>query len=144
MAEGALFDFTVPDELLKEAVSRHRDPDVVADIALMPGTGEGKPPPLAGIFRANGFAPLALMTIAAFVPGMVSNGLSVLGPDVQHSFHLDLAELGAVFFVAAVAQIAWGLPVAIAGDRGSRKVVTAVTLLIFALATPLMGLSPNV
>ena len=144
MAEGALFDFTVPDELLKEAVSRHRDPDVVADIALMPGTGEGKPPPLAGIFRTNGFAPLALMTIAAFVPGMVSNGLSVLGPDVQHSFHLDLAELGAVFFVAAVAQIAWGLPVAIAGDRGSRKVVTAVTLLIFALATPLMGLSPNV
>jgi ABC-type branched-subunit amino acid transport system ATPase component/sugar phosphate permease len=144
VAEGALFDFTVPDELLKEAVSRHRDPAAVADIALMPGTGEGKPPPLMGILRASGFSGLVLMTAAAFVPGMISNGLGVLGPNVQHSFHLSLAGLGAVAFVAAVAQIAWGLPVAILGDRGSRKVVTAVTLLIFAAAVPLMALSPNV
>ena len=84
------------------------------------------------------------MTLAAFVPGMISNGLGVLGPNVQHSFHLDLAELGAVAFVAAVAQIAWGLPVAILGDRGSRKVVTAVTLLIFAVAVPLMAVSTNI
>ena len=143
-APGALFDFTVPDELLKEAVSRHRDPEVVADLELMPGTGEGKPPPLAGIFQKVGYAPLVLMTLAAFVPGMISNGLGVLGPNVQHSFHLDLAELGAVAFVAAVAQIAWGLPVAILGDRGSRKVVTAVTLLIFAVAVPLMAVSTNI
>jgi ABC-type branched-subunit amino acid transport system ATPase component/sugar phosphate permease len=144
VAEGALFDFTVPDELLKEAVTKHRDQEAVADIEMMPGTGEGKPPPLLGILRTGGFAPLVLMTAAAFVPGMVSNGLGVLGPDVQRSFHLSLAGLGAVAFVAAVAQIAWGLPVAIAGDRGSRKVVTAVTLLIFAAAMPLMALSPNV
>jgi ABC-type branched-subunit amino acid transport system ATPase component/sugar phosphate permease len=144
MAGGTLFDFTVPDELLQEAVSKHRDQDAVADIALMPGTGEGKPPPLMGILRAGGFSPLVLMTVAAFVPGMISNGLGVLGPDVQRSFHLSLAGLGAVTFVAAVAQIAWGLPVAIAGDRGSRKAVTAFTLLVFAVATPLMALSPNV
>ena len=75
---------------------------------------------------------------------MISNGLGVLGPNVQRSFHLSLAGLGAVTFVAAVAQIAWGLPVAIAGDRGSRKAVTAFTLLVFAVATPLMALSPNV
>ena len=49
MAEGALFEFTVPDELLKEAVAKHRDQDAVADIDVMPGTGEGKPPPLPGI-----------------------------------------------------------------------------------------------
>jgi ABC-type branched-subunit amino acid transport system ATPase component/sugar phosphate permease len=144
MVEGALFEFTVPDELLKEAVSKQRDPEVIADLAVMPGTGEGKPPPLLGILRAFGFAPLAAMTVAAFVPNMVGNGIAVLGPNVQHTFHLSLAGLGAVGFVAAVAQIAWGLPVAIAGDRGSRKVVTAVTLLVFALALPLMALSPNV
>ncbi len=144
MAGGTLFDFTVPDELLQEAVSKHRDQDAVADIALMPGTGEGKPPPLMGILRAGGFSPLVLMTVAAFVPGMISNGLGVLGPNVQRSFHLSLAGLGAVTFVAAVAQIAWGLPVAIAGARGSRKAVTAFTLLVFAVATPLMALSPNV
>jgi ABC-type branched-subunit amino acid transport system ATPase component/MFS family permease len=144
MAGGTLFDFTVPDELLQEAVSKHRDQDAVADIALMPGTGEGKPPPLMGILRVGGFSPLVLMTVAAFVPGMISNGLGVLGPNVQRSFHLSLAGLGAVTFVAAVAQIAWGLPVAIAGDRGSRKAVTAFTLLVFAVATPLMALSPNV
>lgn len=144
MAEGALFDFTVPDELLKEAVAKHRDQDAVADISVMPGTGEGKPPPLRGILHASGYAPLVLMAVAAFVPNMVVNGLGVLGPNVQRTFHLSLAGLGAVTFVAAVAQIAWGLPVAIAGDRGSRKVVTAVTLFIFAAAMPLMALSPNV
>ncbi len=144
MAEGALFEFTVPDELLQEAVSRQRDPTVVADLDMMPGTGEGKPPALLGILRSNGFAPLTLMTAAAFVPGMFSNGLNVLGPDIRSSFHLSLAGLGAVGFVAAVAQIGWGLPVAVAGDRGSRKVVTAITLLIFFVTAPFMGLSPNV
>jgi len=144
MIEGSLFEFTVPDELLQEAVSKQRDPEVIADLAVMPGTGEGKPPALLGILRSCGFAPLAVMTVAAFVPGMIGNGIAVLGPNVQRTFHLSLAGLGAVGFVAAVAQIAWGLPVAIAGDRGSRKIVTAVTLLVFALALPLMALSPNV
>ena len=144
MAEGALFDFTVPDELLQEAVSRHRDPTVVADLAMMPGTGEGKPPPLIGILRAGGYAPLVLMTVAAFVPGSVFNGLSVLGPNIRASFHLSLAGLGAVGFVAAVAQVAWGVPVAIAGDRGNRKLVVAATLLVFAVVAPFMGLAPNV
>jgi len=57
MPDEALFDFTVPDELLREAVARHRDPDVVADVAIMPGTGEGKPPSLVGILRTSGYAP---------------------------------------------------------------------------------------
>jgi ABC-type branched-subunit amino acid transport system ATPase component/predicted MFS family arabinose efflux permease len=144
MVEGALFDFTVPDELLQEAVSRHRDKDVVADLEMMPGTGEGRPPPMLDILRSNGIAPLVLMAAAAFCPGMVSNGLSVLGPDIRSTFHLSLAGLGAVTFVAAVAQIGWGLPVAVAGDRGKRKVVVAVTLLIFAVTAPFMGLAPNV
>ncbi|MHB1583095.1 MAG: MFS transporter [Acidimicrobiales bacterium] len=144
MPEAGLFEFTVPDELLREAVAHHRDQRAVADLALVPGTGEGKPPSLVGILRAGGVAPLALMTAAAFVPGMFSNGLGVLGPNIQHSFRLSLAGLGALTFVAAVAQIAWGLPVAVAGDRGSRKVVTAVTLLVFAVVAPFMALSPNV
>ena len=84
------------------------------------------------------------MTAAAFVPGSVFNGLSVLGPNIRASFHLSLAGLGAVGFVAAVAQVAWGVPVAIAGDRGNRKLVVAATLLVFAVVAPFMGLAPNV
>ena len=45
-----LFDFTVPDELLKEAISRSRDPEAIADLALVPGTGRG--PPAADARRA--------------------------------------------------------------------------------------------
>jgi hypothetical protein len=41
-----LFDFAVPDDLLREAVTQVKDPEIVADVAVMPGTGEGKPPPL--------------------------------------------------------------------------------------------------
>ncbi|HYA69616.1 MAG TPA: ATP-binding protein [Acidimicrobiales bacterium] len=142
--ESALFDFTVPDELLTAAVARSRDKEAVADIALMPGTGEGKPPPLLPLLRQNGFVPLALLTAAATLTGTIANGIGVLGPDIQRSFHLSLAGLGALTFVAGVAQVGWGLPVAVWADRGSRKVVSAVTLLIFAALVPLMAFAHNV
>src|SRR5580693_3763536 len=142
--EPALFDFTVPDELLKEAISRSRDPEAIADLALVPGTGQGRPPPMLGVLREYGATPLVLLTLAALVTGTVSNGIGLLGPEIQKSFHLSDAGLGAVTFVAAVAQIGWGLPVAIVADRGSRKVVAALTLIAFAVLVPLMALCRNV
>ena len=100
-----MFDFTVPDELLREAVRKSKDKEVVADIALVPGTGEGKPPPLLGVLRSAGFRPLVLLTAAATLTGTIQNGIGVLGPDIRRSFHLSLAGLGALTFVAALAQI---------------------------------------
>ncbi len=146
MFEGGtkLFDFTVPDELLKEAVGRSHDREAVADLELVPGTGAGKPPRLWPVLRHNGVAGLGLLTMAALVTGTINNGISLLGPNIQRSFHLSDAGLGAVTFVAAVAQIGWGLPVAVAADRGSRKIVAAVTLLIFAVTVPIMALCHNV
>jgi len=142
--EGSVFDFTVPDELLQEVVRTHKDREAVADLALVPGTGEGKPPPLLGVLRSNGFAGLVLLTAGAIVTGTIQSGIGVLGPDIRRSFHLSLAGLGALTFVAAVAQIGWGLPVAVWADRGSRKVVAAVTLLVFAVTVPVMALAHNV
>ncbi len=139
-----LFGFTVPDELLREAVARTRDPKAVAALEMIPGTGEGKPPPLGQILRDGGVAPLALLTLAALVTGTVSNGIGLLGPEIQKSFRLSDAGLGAVTFVAAVAQIGWGLPVAVISDRGSRRFMAAVTMIAFALLVPLMALSRNV
>ena len=144
VAEPAVFDFVVPDELLAEAVSRSRDRESVADLALVPGTGEGKPPPLLGVLREHGFAPLILFGLAAFVPDMMGNGIGILGPNIESSFHLSDAGLGALTFIAAVAQIAWGLPQAVAADHGSRKVVAAVCLTIFAVSMPFMALITNV
>jgi ABC-type branched-subunit amino acid transport system ATPase component/sugar phosphate permease len=143
-AAGPLFDFTVPDELLVEAVSRSRDREAVAGLDLVPGTGEGKPPRLWGVLEKFGFAPLILLTIAALIPGTFSNAIGTLAPDIQRSFRLSDAGLGAVAFVGGVAQIAWGLPVAVWADRGSRKVVAAVTLLIFSCTVPFMLMAQNV
>ena len=142
--EQPLFNFVVPDELLADAVAKSRDKAAVADVALMPGTGEGKPPPLMGILREHGFAPLILLTLAAMVTDTIVNGIGILGPEIKSSFHLSDAGLGAVIFVGAVAQIAWGMPVAVFADRGSRKNVAAVTLLIFSATVPLMALVHNV
>ncbi|HVC71099.1 MAG TPA: ATP-binding protein [Acidimicrobiales bacterium] len=142
--EQPLFSFVVPDELLAEAVSKSRDKEAVADVAMMPGTGEGKPPPLLGILRQGGFSPLVLLTAATLVTGTITNGLGILGPEIKSSFHLSDAGLGAVFFVGAVAQIAWGMPVAVFADRGSRRNVAAVTLLIFSATVPFMALVHNV
>src|SRR5271154_2282105 len=84
-----LFSFPVPDELLQEAISKSRHKDAIADVALMPGVGEGKPPPLLGILRAAGFAPLVLLTIAAIVPNMFGQGINLVGNNLEKSFHLS-------------------------------------------------------
>ncbi|MHB1518129.1 MAG: MFS transporter [Acidimicrobiales bacterium] len=144
MGEQPLFDFAVPDELLKEVVEKTRDPELIADLDVIPGTGEGKPPPLAGILRQYGYLPLALLTAAAIVPDTFGNGISLIGTNLERSFHIHDAALGAVVFVAAVAQLLWAVPLALWADRGSRRTVAAVGLIVFSVFAPLMALSPNV
>jgi ABC-type branched-subunit amino acid transport system ATPase component/sugar phosphate permease len=144
VSDDPLFDFAVPEDLLREAVAQVKDPEVVADIDVMPGTGEGKPPPLVGILRSFGYAPLVLLTAAALVPGTFGNGISLIGANLKTSFHMSNASLGAVAFIAQVSQLLWAVPLAVWADRGSRKVVAAVALLIFAGFGSLMALSPNV
>jgi ABC-type branched-subunit amino acid transport system ATPase component/sugar phosphate permease len=139
-----LLDFAVPDELLRAAVARTHSEDAVADLRLMPGVGTGKPPPMLGILRQYGFAPVTLMTLAALVVGIIDSGIGVLAPDIQRSFGIDDAALGATLFAASAATIAIALPVALASDRGSRVHVAAACLLIFAIVTPLMGVVANI
>ena len=144
MNDEPLFDFAVPDDLLREAVAQVTDPDVIADIAVMPGTGEGKPPPLLGILRGSGYAPLVLLTAAALVPGTFGNGIGLIGSNLETSFHMSNAALGAVAFIAQVSQLLWAVPLALWADRGSRKLVAGVALIIFAVFGSPMALSPNV
>ncbi len=144
MADQVVFDFAVPDELLQEVVAKTGNPELVADLAMMPGTGEGKPPPLIGILRRYGFAPLVLLTAAAIVPGTFGSGITIIGNNLEHSFHIHDAALGALTFVAAVAQLLWAVPLALWADRGSRKVVAGVALLVFSVVAPFMALAPNV
>ncbi len=144
MADRVVFDFAVPDELLQAVVAKSGTEETVADLAVMPGTGEGKPPPLLGILRQYGFAPLVLLTAAAIVPGTFGSGISIIGSNLEHSFHIHDAALGALVFVAAVAQLLWAVPLALWADRGSRKVVAGVALLVFSMVAPLMALAPNV
>ena len=144
MTDEPLFDFAVPDDLLQEVVGKSRDAEAIADVDLMPGTGEGTSPPLLPILRAFSFTPLVLLTAAAMVPGTLGYGINLIGVNLQHSFHLSNAGLGAVAFVAQAAQLLWAVPLALWADRGSRKLVAIVSLLIVAVFAPLMGLSPNV
>jgi ABC-type branched-subunit amino acid transport system ATPase component/sugar phosphate permease len=144
MDDQVLFDFAVPEELLKEVVAKSGKPGDIAALDVMPGTGEGNPPPLMGVLRISGFAPLVLLTMAAIVPGSFGNGIAIIGTNLEHSFHIHDAALGAVAFVGSVAQLLWAVPLALWADRGSRKVVAAVALLVFAVFAPLMALSPNV
>jgi ABC-type branched-subunit amino acid transport system ATPase component/sugar phosphate permease len=144
VTDAPLFDFAVPDDLLRDAVSHAKDPEVIASIEMMPGTGEGKPPPLTAILQKSGYAPLVLLTGAALIPGTFTNGISLVGHNLQVSFHMSNAALGAVAFVAQVSQLLWAVPLALWADRGSRKTVAAVSLLIFAVFGSLMAISPNV
>ena len=144
MGDQVQFDFAVPDELLQEVVARTGTSEFVADLAVMPGTGEGKPPPLLGILHQYGYAPLVLLTAAAIVPDTFGNGISLIGNNLEHTFHIHDAALGAMTFVAAVAQLLWAVPLALWADRGSRKVVAGVGLLVFSVVAPFMALAPNI
>ncbi|MBM3671317.1 MAG: MFS transporter [Actinobacteria bacterium] len=153
MAEGGqqadksqpLLSFAVPEDLLREAVAASNAEDVVADMQLMPGVGEGKPPPIFAIFRKFGWAPVTYLTLAAFVVAVLDNGLTgTLAPDIQDSFRVNDAELGAAIFVASAAQIGIGLPIALWSDRGSRVKVAAFCLLVFAIAVPIQGLVESI
>jgi ABC-type branched-subunit amino acid transport system ATPase component/sugar phosphate permease len=139
-----LLSFAVPDDLLKAAVASSNAEEAVADLQMMPGVGEGKPPPILGILKSYGWAPVSVMTLAALVVATLDSGLGVLAPDIQRSFHINDAELGAAIFAASAAQIAVGLPVALASDRGSRVRVAAFCLLVFAIVVPLQGLSESI
>ncbi|HEV8066062.1 MAG TPA: MFS transporter, partial [Acidimicrobiales bacterium] len=139
-----LLAFTVPDELLQEALAKNRDAEAIADVSLMPGVGTGKPPPLIGILRANGFAPLVVMTVAAIVPSTFGNGIGLIGNNLEHTFHMSDAGLGAVGFVGSAAPLLWAVPLALWADRQSRRLVAGVALLVFGLLSPVMALSPNV
>ncbi len=144
MGDQVRFDFAVPDELLAEVVARSGTSEHVADLAVMPGTGEGRPPPLTGILRQYGYAPLVLLTAAAVVPDTFGNGISIIGSNLEATFHIHDAALGAMVFVASVAQLLWAVPLALWADRGSRKVVAGVALLAFSVVAPLMALAPNI
>src|ERR1700683_1516813 len=110
----------------------------------MPGTGEGKPPPLLGILRSSGYAPLVLMTAAALIPGTFGNGIGLIGRNLENSFHMSNAALGAVAFIAQVSQLLWAVPLALWADRGSRKMGAGISLLLFAAFGSLIAILPNV
>jgi len=135
-----LLSFAVPDDLLREAVAASDAEGMIADLELMPGVGTGKPPPMLGILRKYGWAPVTYLTLAAFIVAVLDSGFGVLAPDIQRSFHINDAELGAAVFAASAAQIGVGLPVALASDRGSRVKVAFFCLLVFGITVPLQDL----
>ena len=143
-ARAPLLSFAVPDDLLREAVIASEAEEAVADLKMMPGVGEGTPPPIRGILKKYGYAPVTLMTLGALVVATLDSGLGVLAPDIQRSFHINDAELGAAVFAASAAQIGVGLPVALASDRGSRVKVAASCLLVYAIVVPLQGAVFNI
>ena len=90
---GPLLSFAVPEDLLREAVAASNAEDMVADLQLMPGVGEGTPPPMMSIFRRFGWQPVTYFTMAAFVVAVLDNGLTgTLAPNIQHSFRVNDAE----------------------------------------------------
>ena len=100
-------------------------------------------PPLLAILRDARLAPLVLMTAAAMVPGTLGYGINLVGVNLERSFHLSNAGLGAVAFVAQAAQLLWAVPLALWADRGSRKLVAIISLLIFAVFGPAHGPFPE-
>ena len=144
MGERALLDVVVPDELLRTAIARTGTDETLADVQFMPGVGAGAPPALLPLVRTWGVAPLATFALAGFLVQMLDSGLGILGPDIQRTFGLSDAGLGAVAFVSSAAFLGLGIPLALWGDRGQRRHAAAAALLTWAIAVPLLAFARNV
>jgi len=146
MPEEALFDFAVPDELLQEAVAKQHDKDVVADVAMMPGTGEGKAPSLRGILRTSGYASaLVLLTLRGHCAGNLRQRIRPSSAtNLEHSFHIHNTGLAAVAFVAPGRPTALGRAPGGIGRPGQPQGGGRGRPLIFSVFGSLMALSPNV
>ena len=142
-SEAPELDLPVPDDLLQAAVSRTRVERTVAEAALVPGMGAGTPPPLSDLMRTAGVAGLGLMTAAAVVPATLDAGIAVLGPDIQDTFGLSDAGLGALVFASSASTFVLGVPVALWGDRGQRVRTATFCLLVWVLAVPFMAAAPS-
>jgi ABC-type branched-subunit amino acid transport system ATPase component/sugar phosphate permease len=140
----ALLDLAVPEDLLRTAIARTKTEEAVADVALMPGVGDGKPPPLLPLLRTWGAGGIGLMLTASWLVHSLESGIGILGPDIKKTFGLSDAGLGALIFVMSAAYFVLGIPVALWADRGRRTRVAAITLVVWAIAVPLMGLAPSV
>ena len=146
MSDAPLFHFAVPDELLKEALAHAPVSEAVADVKLVPGTGEGGPPAMRNILQRYGLAGIGLFTMAALITLTIDNGVSgpILAPDIQKSFHLSDVGLGLVAGLTNVSQIAIGVPIALWSDRSRRTRIAGLTLIFFALVVPLMAASRSI
>ncbi len=144
MAEPIVLDFAVPSELLATAEARVGGQAPLVDAALMPGVGDGAPPPLLPLLRTWGLGGLVGFGAAGFLVATLESGIGILGPDIQRTFNLSDAGLGAVAFVSAAAFLGLGIPLALWADRGRRTRAAAVALVTWAVAVPLLGLAPNV
>ena len=49
------------------------------------------------------------------VPGTFGNGIALIGKNLETSFHMSNASLGAVAFIAQVSQLLWAVPLARVG-----------------------------
>jgi len=150
---GGLFGgMHVPPELLRTAIARTKADVRVADVSLMAGVDStsarsgraAKAAALWSVLQTSGFAPIALITLAAIVAGTVDTGVAILAPNIEKTFHLNDAALGAVAFASSAAPFILGIPLALWGDRGRRTAASAVAMLVWALAVPFMGLAPSV
>src|SRR5438270_3769549 len=129
MEQHTLLDVAVPEELLRTAIVRTGTQETIADRALMPGVGEGAPPALGPLVRTWGAGALGALCLAGFLVQMVDSGIGVLAPDIQRSFGLSDAGIGAVAFVSAAAFLGLGIPLALWADRGMRVRAATVALL---------------
>ena len=144
-AGGSVLDLAVPEDLLRAASATAR-PDAAdaLDDLVVPGVGDGAPPRLRDVLQRGDMRPVTALAAAAFLAHTLESSIGILGPDIQDTFGLSDAGLGAVAFVMSGSYLALGVPVALAADRGRRTTVAAVALLSWALVVPLLGLAPNV
>ncbi|HVM54436.1 MAG TPA: MFS transporter [Acidimicrobiales bacterium] len=111
---------------------------ITTDLAI------GESVPLRETLRRHGALPLALLTILNVVDELDRVAIVTLGPEIQRSFDLSDAALGAVAGLGGLLTVAASVPLAVLADRRRRIPLVTASALLWAAFTGLTGAARNV
>ncbi|HUC04710.1 MAG TPA: ATP-binding protein [Acidimicrobiales bacterium] len=94
---------------------------------------------LRQVLGVGGLATVGLLLALNLVGEVDGLTLSVLAPDIQHSFHLDDAALTFVSTIGAVALFVATVPFGLLGDRRRRSALIALTSVLWGAASLATG-----
>jgi ABC-type branched-subunit amino acid transport system ATPase component/sugar phosphate permease len=112
---------------------------VVLPDDLLPGVGAASMS-MGQALRAGGVTLVVTLGVARFVAALDQSAMSILAPDIQKTLGVSDAVIGAIGGAFGVLFLIGSIPISTLADRHPRKLIAAVSMLVWSATVFLTGL----